>query len=231
MKPPSGGSTKDRRMLWRQAAKERLMRNLEALASYCQPADRTADDDPVTEELKKRGRWPSRELLQEIEDDVFVLLERKQIVPIWKEFEQVDKRMKKLRLKSRANDLIRRACARLAGESVLGKAAREPTTKETQSLLCDIDLGKRNFAELLEDDRRRVRQRYMAGPLVDWALIIGHPMAKDFGKIEAFLIWGLNETVEEVKLLQRREKTRERVRRLREKTRRDSVTPSKDYSL
>jgi hypothetical protein len=208
-------------MLWRREVKERLTRNIESLASYCQLPDITADhvsDDPITEHLKKLVRWPSRELLREIEDNVLdlALLERnKPILPIWRAFEQVDKRMKKLRLKSRVSDLIRRACAILAGESVLSKAARERNTKETLLLLCDIELRKRNLAELLEDDRRRVRQKWMAGPLVEWAVNIGHPMAKDLDGVTAFLFGWSNEAVEEVKLLQQREKIRERVRRHR----------------
>ena len=226
MKPPSGGSTKDRRMLRCREAKERLERNLENLASYCKPPpDKTAKVDPTADDPlgewsdKIRVLWPPGELLQEITHDVIALgmVDRKKpILPVWKAFEQVDKRMKKLRLRSRLNDLIRRACAILAGESELGKAARdlEAGKAESRSLVNDILLGKRNLGDLLDEDRLRQSRRAKAYPLVEWVMVIGHPMAKDFGDVAAFFVQD-NAAIEKRKILQRRDKTRERQRRRR----------------
>jgi hypothetical protein len=230
------------KLLPRQA-RERLERNLKSLASYCQrPADRLAKideeaEDPIGEWLEKRRvLWPSRELLQEIDDDVIVLAMRgrvQPILPVWKAFEQVNKRIKQLRLKARVNDLIRRACARLAGESVLGRAARdlEAGKAEAQCLLRDILLGNRDLGELLDDDRQRVLQKVKSYPLAEWAIVNGHPMAKDFGRVAEFFVLD-NEAIKKRKILQRRDKTRERVQRHRlgKKTRRKSVTRSNDYT-
>jgi len=242
MKPPSGGSPKDSRMLARTEAKERLGRNLENLESCCRPPlDRMAKvdptaDDPLGEWLDKiRVLWPSRELLQQIHLDVFELatLERtKPIQPGWKAFEQVDKRMKRLRLKSRLNDLIRRACAILDGESELGKAARdlEAGKVEGEFLLRNMLTGSRNLGELLDEDRLRQSRRAKAYPLVEWVIFIGHPMAKDLGPVPARFVQD-DAAIEKRKILQRREKTRERVRRRRSRkkeSRREGVTPSKN---
>ena len=113
-KPPSGDSPKETtRALWRSQTKERLERNLESLESYCKPG--VIPDDGLFAGSSELGYWPSRELLDEIARDVLLLafLERKRpFLPVWKAFEQVDKRMKKLQLTSRVNDLIRRALAR-----------------------------------------------------------------------------------------------------------------------
>jgi hypothetical protein len=193
--------------------------------------DATADD-PLGEWLEKiRILWPSRELLQEIDRDVIVLAivqRKKPILPVWKAFEQVDKRMKKLRLKSRLNDLISRTCAILAGESELGKAARDWETgkAEAQSLVRDILLGNRNLAELLDEDRVRQSQRAKSWPLVEWAIVNGHPMARDLDNVPALFVQD-NAAIEKRKILQRRDQTRERQRRRRlrlEKTSRKSVT-------
>jgi hypothetical protein len=84
----------------KEAAKERLERNLKSLESYCQPpVDEQAEIDeeaenPIGEWLKKRRvLWPSHELLRQINDDVIELAiagRKKPILPIWKAFEQVD---------------------------------------------------------------------------------------------------------------------------------------------
>jgi len=239
---PSGGNPKDSLMLARTEAKERLGRNLENLASYCHPpldgmakVDPTSDD-PLGEWLDKiRVLWPSRELLEQIDSDVIVLAtfdRKKPILPVWKAFEQVDKRMKKLRLKSRLNDLIRGACAILAGESELGKAARDLEAGEAKAklLVADILLGTRSLGELLDEDRLRQSRRAKAVPLVEWVIAIGHPMAKDLGAVVAFFVQD-TAAIEKQKILRRREKTRERVRlsRLKQKeSRRESVTPSEN---
>src|SRR5262249_7614583 len=155
-------------------------------------------------------------------------LERKRpIWPIWGAFEHVDRRMKKLQLVERVDDLIDRwlamRAAMLSIQSELSKAAREGTSKETRRLLCDIDLGKRNLAELLLEDRRVVKKWYEAKPLVDWVVEIRHPLAKDVNNIIEFF-----PTMEELKDMHQRAKGRERSNRwrLRHKIRPKSVTPS-----
>ena len=179
-------------------------------------------EDPIGEWLEKRRvLWPSRELLREIDDDVIVLAvagRKKPILPLWKAYEQVDRRMRKLRLKSRLNDLIRRAGERVAGESELDRAARELEAGNArgQCLVRDILGGTRSLRELLDDDRQRTLQKAKSYPLVEWLIVNGHPMAKDFGPVvEHFVIDAA--VVKERKLLERREKQRARTRRHRRK--------------
>jgi hypothetical protein len=238
VKPPSGDSLKETtRTLWHRQAKERLERNLESLSCYCRPGTEPEEDvardgwaDGLLRGISgsyKRGCWPSRELLREIENDVLVLALRTRknpISPVWKAFEQVDKRMPKLRLKLRVENLIRRARDILSGESVLGKTLREAWAgnAQAQCSLRDMVLDTQKLAELLQADRQMVIQRCRAQPLVCWVIEIGHPMAKDLNNIVE--LFG---TVEEMKAEQRREKARERVRRHRlgKKTSPKSVTP------
>lgn len=231
-----GTLTKDgeTRALRRSQTRERLKRNLESLASYCQPGV-TPPDDVARDgwaaavlrifDSKKFGCWPRRVLLREIEHDVLVLAlleRRKPLFPVWKAFEQVDKRMKKLRLKSHVYDLICRARAVLPQESLLNKRLREAIAGDAQArcLLRDLGQEPQKLVELLRDDRQMVIQRCMAMPLVEWLIDIMHPMAKDFHNIVELL-----STVEEVKALRQRDKTRERVQLYRlKKSRRKSVT-------
>lgn len=208
----------------RKQAKDRLKHNLESLASYCRAGARPEQDvgrrnwgAQVLQVFVHRGSacWPSRELLCEIEDDVLVLakLERvKPILPVWKAFEQMDKRTPKLRLKMRMDNLIGRALDMLAGESELGKAVREAMagTAQAQCRLRDMILDPDKLAELLRDDRRIVIQRCRAQPLVEWLIEIMHPQSKDFNNIVELL-----PTVKELKAMHTRERTRERLRRHR----------------
>jgi hypothetical protein len=210
----------------KDAAKERLERNLKSLASYCQrPADRLAKidkeaEDPIGEWLKKRRvLWPSLELLREIDDDVIVLAvaeRKKPILPVWKAYEQVDSRMRKLRLKSRLNDLIRRARERVAGESELGRAARELEAGNArgQCFVRNILCGTRSLSQLLDDDRQRTVQKAKSYPLVEWLMVNGHPMAKDFGPAAEHFVIDAG-VVKERKLLEQRRKQRARTRRHR----------------
>jgi hypothetical protein len=205
--------------------RERLERNLKSLVSYClRPADRLAKidegaEDPIGEWLEKRRvLWPSHELLHEIDDDVIVLATTPKrvnpILPVWEAFKQVDRRYPKLRLKTRVDNLIDRALARLAGESELGKAVLglEAGKAEAQCLLRDILLGNRNLGELLKDDRDRYCQRVKSWALVEWLMVNGHPRAKDFGAVAAFFALD-NEAIEKRKILQELEKNRHRQRR------------------
>jgi hypothetical protein len=193
----------DARVLLRQQAKERLERNLKRLSSFCQSGvDDTRD-------------WPSRELLEDIRHDVEVLagLERKRrFWPVWKAFEHVDKRMKKLQLESRVSDLIRRARNMLRSESELSKAIRDSFEGDeiAQCSLRDLVLQPKKLARLLSDDRRMVTKWCLAHPLMWWAIEIRHPVVEDLERVKSFLT-----SVKEMKAMQRRDKTSERVRQYR----------------
>ena len=170
----------------------------------------------------KRGCWPSRELLEEIQHDVLVLAlhERvKPILPVWKAFEHVDKRIKKLRLKWNVNDLIRRTRDMRPSESVLGKTVGEAIAgnAQAQCSLRDMVLEPRKLAESLRHDRQMVIQMCMAQPFVEWLIDIGHPMAKDLHNIVNFL-----PTVEELKAALRRDKNRKRQQQYRFKAKNSS---------
>ena len=165
--------------------------------------------------------WPSHELLRQIDDDVIELAiagRKKPILPVWKAYEDVDRRMRKLRLKSRLNDLIRRARERVAGESELGRAAweLEAGNARRQCLVRDILCGKRSLRRLLEDHQWRTVQKAKSYPLLEWLMVNGHSMAKDFGPVaEHFAVD--DAVVKERKLLEQREKGRARIRRHRKK--------------
>src|SRR6266542_5123351 len=208
----------------KNAAKERLERNLKSLEYYCQrPVDWLAEVDdgaenPIGEWLdKRRVLWPSHELLWEINDDVIVLAGRKKrILPGWKAYEQVDRRIRKLRLKSSLNDLIRRALNMIAGESELAKAAREleAGSARAQCLVRDIFEGTRSLRQLLDEDRKRMEWKAKCYPLVEWLMVIGHPKGKEFGPVVDHYAVD-DAAVKEWKLLEHREKQRARTRRYR----------------
>ncbi len=203
-------------------AKERLTRNLSHLPLYCKcgklPPGYYAGCEGwrlsrSLADCHKLGCWPSRELLAEIENDVLVLAEReREIFPVSKAFELVNKRMKKLQLKSCVNDLIRRAQRLLSAESELNKVVRLAIAGKAQAQcsLADTIVKPEKLAKLLQADRQMVRQRDMAEPLVHWTIDIGHPFANDWGYIVK-----LHPTVEEFKDWQRLTKRRESVRRHR----------------
>lgn len=201
------------RELLRSQVIERLKRNLEGLASYCH-----SDDD---------RSWPSRKLLQEIQGDVNLLLKRvrpvRPVWPIWEAFQKVDKRFKKLRLKSRVNDLIRRARNILRSESDLSKAVKAALTGSAvaQCAWREMVLQPEKFVKLLLDDRRMVTTWCLAKPLMNWAITIRHPVVEELKRVRKFL-----PTVEEVKASDRRAKAAERTRksRFRKKNSSKSVT-------
>jgi hypothetical protein len=217
-----------------------LERNLENLSFYCSSPEFISSIDNVAWKRlmvlesrgisgsRKLGYWPSHELLQEIQDDVLVLSGRKsfrQIFPVWKAFEQVDRRVKKLRLKLRVDNLISRARALLPpSESELNKVVRLAITgnAQTQCSYRDMVLDPKKLAESLRADRQMERQRCMAQPLARWTVDIGHPMAKDFHYVA-----GISYTPEQVQAawLRLRQRMRVRRHRLRKKTSLKSVTP------
>jgi hypothetical protein len=178
-------------------------------------------------DFDKLGWWPSTGLLREIQNDVLFLAERERvglIFPTWKAFEQVDKRLTKLQLKKRVDNLIGRARDVLADESVLGKAVTRAKAgnAQDQCLLRDMVLDAQKLEELLQADRQMVIQRCMAQPLLCWAITIGHSMVKDLPYMaESF------STVEEFQASHRRARRRESVRRHRlgKKNLSKSVTP------
>ena len=180
--------------------------------------------------IDKPDYLPKRELLAEIECDVLVLAGQHDRVlrkrfPIWKAFLQVDKRAKRLRLKSRVNDLIRHARRLLSNESVLAKAVTKAKAgnAQAQCTLRDVVLDPQKLGELLLDDRLMVIQRCMSVPLVLWAIGLGHPMAKELGSLaECF------ETPEEYKAHEKRSKIRSRVRLIVPE---ETFPPKKRYSF
>jgi hypothetical protein len=181
---------------------ERLERNLENLSFYCSPGFMPPRDGVAINNLvahimrgvsgsRELGYWPSHELLQQIQDDVTVLAERgrvRQIYPVWKAFEQVDRRLTKLRLKLRVGNLISRARAMLPAESELNKVVRLAIAGDIQARcsLGDMIMKTEKLAELLQADQQMERQRCWAKPVAEWTVRIEHPMAKDFVCIAGF---------------------------------------------
>jgi hypothetical protein len=184
------------------AARERLERNLENLSFYCSPGFKLGGDAAnrfTTSSILRGivgsyggGYWPSHELLREIEDDVTVFAMRGRVRPIypsWKAFEQVDRRLTKLRLKLRVGNLISRARAMLPGESEVNKLLRLAIASDDIQARCslgDMAMKAEKLDELLEADRQIEKQRFMAEPLAQWTVSLGHPMAKDFVCIARF---------------------------------------------
>jgi len=211
---------------WR-SAKARLLCHLDRLRGYCQPVENQKTNDEKAEEplWQRHVRWPGREFLHDIERNTLVLAKHeraRQIVPAWKAFKIVDKRVPGLRLVQQVDNLTKRAMDRLkdAGESELAKSAWDADDVATQCLLRDLLLQKKNLAELVSEYRRCIRQRVEAWPLVEWLIEISHPTVRDFDDRTRFIYDGFQEAVEELKVTRRRAKQRERVRRhrLRKKT-------------
>jgi len=180
-----------------------------------------AQDQNAEEPLwEKHVRWPGREFLWDIEQNVLVLAKHeraRQLVPAWRAFKIVDKRVRALRLVQRVDNLAKRAMERLkdAGESELAKMARNPDDVATQCFVRDLALQKKNLAELVSEYRRCIRQRVEAWPLVEWLIEISHPTVRDFDDRTRFTYDGFQEALEELKVSRRRVKQRERVRRHR----------------
>jgi len=212
---------------WR-SAKARLLCELDRLRVYCQPVENQKAKDENAEEpwWERHVQWPGREFLWDIERNVLVLAsyERaRQIVPKWKAFKIVDKRVPALRLVQRVDNLARRAMERLkdVGESELAKMAWDPNSVATRCFLHDLVLQKKNLAKLLAEYRGCLRPRIEGCPLVEWLIEISHPMVRDFDDRTSFISDGFQLALEKLKLSRRRKKQRERVRRhrLRKKAR------------
>jgi hypothetical protein len=126
--------------------------------------------------------------------------------------------MRKFRLKSRLEALIRRAGERITGESELAKAARELEAGNAgaQCLVRDISCGTRSLLRLLEDHQRRTVQKAKSYPLLEWLIVVGHPMAKDFWSGAEYYVVDAA-AIKERKLLEQREKGRARILRHRKK--------------
>jgi hypothetical protein len=113
------------------SAKKRWCLDLEALTTYCQP------------EKAKVMLWPSGELLQSLEDGVrFFTAEERKAPLSWKTFQRLDKRLPKLRLVLRVDNLVKRARGRLkeAGQPALSELKRQAQRgdEDAQRLLRDI---------------------------------------------------------------------------------------------
>jgi hypothetical protein len=224
---------------------ERLERNLENLSYFCKPRFIPVGGwasgwaNPFITSLLfslssgiygswEFGYWPSHELLREIEDDVTVLAHRghvREIAPVWKAFERLDRRLTKLLLKSRVDNLISRARAMLqTSESELNKVVREAKAGTAQARFSSGDMVMKpcKLDELLQADWQMASQRTMAQPVARWTVTIGHPMRKYFVSIAGRdLPW--EDWREELRRLKQSERTRRC--RLAKKTSSKSVTP------
>jgi RNA polymerase sigma factor (sigma-70 family) len=140
---------------------ERLRDDLARLTLYCQPPDpkaRSATD--LDEAMKEFTWWPNANLLERIEDGVLTIALTQRKFPerkIWKNFELVNKRKKKLHLLKQVNDLVERARERFIKANfsdleALSWECRED--KDAQNLLRDI-------GQIEKDDR--------AAKTIDWA--------------------------------------------------------------
>jgi hypothetical protein len=196
-----------------------------------------ADDDNAEEPFWERHvRWPGREFLWDIEHNVLVLAKHeraRQLVPAWRAFKIVDKRVRALRLVQRVDNLAKRAMERLkdAGESELAKMARNPDDVATQCFVRDLAGQKKNLAKVVSEYRRCIRSRIEAWPLVEWLIEISHPTVRCFDDRTSLMSDGFQVGLEELKRSRRRVKSGERVRqhRLRKKGRQKIVTASNDF--
>jgi len=172
------------------AARECLERNLETLQFYCCnrgsfPRDGAGNSflyQMILRGIFRHGNsyWPESALLLEIEASVQVLALRerkKNAFPAWKAFQQVDKRMPKLRLKKRVDDLITRARA-LLSSAQLSKLVTQADTGDIQARcrLREKIIKTEKFAELFQAALQPL-------PLARWIVSIGHPTWKDFACI------------------------------------------------
>jgi hypothetical protein len=113
----------------RGVIKEQLTADVEALAQCCKPTNTV---------------WPSTELLQSIESGVLALVgpaRKNGSSRSWKKFERLNRRMTKLRLVLRVDNLVQHAHSRLkeAGESALNKLQRYCNSDDAKKLLADIE--------------------------------------------------------------------------------------------
>lgn len=128
----------NRYLRWRNMMKQqgdalrgRFCSDLETLANCCKPRG------------AKGTLWPSGELLQSLEDGVKLFIEEERKTPLsWKTFQRLDRRMPKLRLVVRLDNLVKRACDLLekAGRPALSELERQSDRGDeyARKLLRDI---------------------------------------------------------------------------------------------
>lgn len=209
-------------------AEKRLARNLKNLPNYCRPEYLEMYDNEreffagllqVVYDSSKFGCWPSHQFLRQIQEDVLEIAQCgrvRKIFPVWKAFEQVNERKKKLKLTSCVTDLIIRARGLLPRESEFERVLRllKPgdgqARRDYHDMLEDSLRDPRKFAELLQAHEKMMKHRFMVEPLVHWIVLIRHPMAKDFHSIADCC-----STLEESKARREAYDRRERVQRHR----------------
>jgi RNA polymerase sigma-70 factor (ECF subfamily) len=138
----------------------RLKEDLERLALYCQPPDPGAKNAPdLIEAMKRFTWWPQESLLERIEYGVLTVALTQRKYPerrLWKNFELVNRRKRKLQLLKRLNDLVGRARERFTKHNFSDLEALESARrddKDVQKLLRDID---------------RIREDVGAAKTIDW---------------------------------------------------------------
>jgi RNA polymerase sigma-70 factor, ECF subfamily len=139
----------------------RLRDDLQRLALYCQPPDPAAKNaTDLDERMKQFTWWPQENLLARIEDGVLAIALTQRKYPerrLWKNFELVNRRKKKLQLVDQINDLVSRARERFTKANfsdleALSSERRENT--DARNLLRDID---------------RIKKDVGAAKTIDWA--------------------------------------------------------------
>ena len=136
----------------RNQTKQLVVGYLEWLSECCKP--------PAHSKWA-RIRWPSGDILKDVEERVIFLLDterRKRPSPSWKAFELLDKRMPSLRLVLRVNNLFKRAYERLgeAGEAPMSKLSRQ------------ADAGDEG-AEKLVNDLYKIKDASAIPERIDWS--------------------------------------------------------------
>lgn len=134
----------------RKATKERLALHLEKLAGYCKSS----------QEAWPGTTWPDGVFLQSLENHVMVLIateRKKRPSPAWKVFQLLDRRMPKLLLVKRVDNLVKRARDRL------DEAAQYPLSKLQQQ----AERGDENARKLLRDITA-IRDGRGAAKKIDW---------------------------------------------------------------
>jgi hypothetical protein len=146
--------------------KERLQSDLETLARYCQSPEKA-----------KQTLWPDGKLLQSIEHDVTLLNGKERKRPLlWKTFRRLGRRMPKLLLALRVENLVKRAWERLEeNESALSKLARQDR-ESVRKFLSDVELLKRDSSNAKAIDWQQ-HESVLKGVSPNQKPEIGDPLA------------------------------------------------------
>ena len=139
---------------WR-SAKARLLCELDRLRVYCQPVENQKAKDENAEEpwWERHVQWPGREFLWDIERNVLVLAsyERaRQIVPKWKAFKIVDKRVPALRLVQRVGPSLSRSVGarqRAASPSLVKRQREGPVEGGSLKTHALLRVGRLELAQ------------------------------------------------------------------------------------